>query len=84
MADPQTHDRDDLTQPNAEHRYEVTVADLPLSCPMPQMYLWNSHPRVYIPVHETGRGKCIYCGAEYVVTDFDPNDPEVATHHRRE
>ena len=35
-----------LLQPNAQNRYEVTPQDLPLSCPMPQMYLWNSHPRV--------------------------------------
>ena len=33
-----------LIQPNAQHQYTVTPADLPLSCPMPDMYLWNSHP----------------------------------------
>jgi uncharacterized Zn-finger protein len=38
-----------LIQPNAEHHYKVTAADLPLSCPMPGMHLWNSHPRVYLP-----------------------------------
>ena len=27
---------------NAENRYEVTRSDLPLSCPMPGMALWNS------------------------------------------
>ena len=54
-----------LIQPNAEHRYEVTAADLPLACPMPGMYLWNSHPRVYLPVETTGEAKCPYCGAEY-------------------
>jgi uncharacterized Zn-finger protein len=54
-----------LIQPNAEHRYEVGIADLPLSCPMPGMYLWNSHPRVYLAIEATGRVKCPYCGAEY-------------------
>ena len=54
-----------LVQPNAQHEYTVTAADLPLSCPMPGMYLWNSHPRVYLPVEETGWAKCGYCGAEY-------------------
>ncbi len=54
-----------LIRPNAEHRYEVTRADLPLSCPMPGMYLWNSHPKVYLPVEQTGEAKCPYCGAEY-------------------
>jgi len=56
-----------LIQPNAEHRYEVTAADLPLACPMPGMYLWNSHPRVYLPVEATGEAKCPYCGAEYTL-----------------
>jgi len=84
VPDPQTHDRKDLIQPNADHRYEVTVDDLPLSCPMPGMYLWNSHPKVYIPVHKTGEGKCPYCGAEFFLRDFDPNDPALAEHHRRE
>jgi uncharacterized Zn-finger protein len=54
-----------LTQPNAEHRYEVTAADLPLACPMPGRSLWNSHPRVYLAIEATGEAKCPYCGAEY-------------------
>ncbi len=56
-----------LIQPNAQNRYEVSAADLPLACPMPQMYLWNSHPRVYLAIEETGRAKCPYCGAEYAL-----------------
>jgi len=51
---------------------------------MPGMYLWNSHPKVYIAVHKTGEGKCPYCGAEYFIRDFDPNDADLAEHHRRE
>ena len=54
-----------LIQPNAESLYQVTRADLPLSCPMPGMYLWNSHPRVYLPIEVTGTVKCPYCGATY-------------------
>jgi uncharacterized Zn-finger protein len=54
-----------LIQPNAENLYRVREADLPLSCPMPGMYLWNSHPRVYLPIEETGTVKCPYCGATY-------------------
>jgi len=50
---------------NAAQRYEVEPADLPLACPMPEMVLWNSHPRVYLPIEETGSAKCPYCGAEY-------------------
>lgn len=58
-----------LIQPNAQNRYEVTREDLPLSCPMPQMYLWNSHPRVYLPIEATGWAKCPYCGAEYTLAN---------------
>jgi uncharacterized Zn-finger protein len=56
-----------LIQPNAQSQYEVTAEDLPLSCPMPEMVLWNSHPRVYLPVEQTGWAKCPYCGAEYTL-----------------
>jgi uncharacterized Zn-finger protein len=55
---------------NAKNCYEVTRADLPLSCPMPGMSLWNSHPKVYLPiVDDGGRSKCPYCGADYVLVD---------------
>ena len=53
--------------PNAQNRYEVTGADLPLSCPMPAMSLWNSHPRVYLPIEQTGQARCPYCSAEFVL-----------------
>lgn len=52
-------------------RYNVTEADLPLCCPMPNMRVWDSHPRVYLPIKATGRAVCPYCGAEYVMTDSD-------------
>ena len=60
-----------LTPANAEHRYTVRTRDLPLSCPMPGMYLWNSHPKVFLPIHETGEAKCPYCGAEYTLDGDD-------------
>jgi uncharacterized Zn-finger protein len=56
-----------LIPANAQHRYQVRRKDLPLSCPMPGMYLWNSHPKVYLPIAETGEAKCPYCGADYVL-----------------
>ncbi len=56
-----------LIAANAENRYTVTRADLPLSCPMPGMILWNSHPKVYLPVEATGSAKCPYCGAQYTL-----------------
>ena len=61
----------DLIPANAAHRYEVRAGDLPLSCPMPGMYLWNSHPKVYLPIRETGEAKCPYCGASYVLVGDD-------------
>ena len=60
--------------PNAESRYEISRADLPLHCPMPGMSLWNSHPKVYLPVEQTGTAKCPYCGAEYVLRDRSAAD----------
>ena len=64
-----------LIPANAQHRYGVRRADLPLSCPMPGMYLWNSHPKVYLPIEATGEAKCPYCGAEYRMTDDEQSSP---------
>ena len=55
--------------PNAENEYRVTRADLPLSCPMPGMSLWNSHPKVYLPIEKSGTAKCPYCGAVYLLEE---------------
>jgi uncharacterized Zn-finger protein len=55
--------------PNAQTRYPVSRADIPLSCPMPGMSLWNSHPKVYLPIEGTGWAKCPYCGAEFFLQD---------------
>lgn len=49
--------------------YEITRSELPLHCPMPNQSLWNSHPRVFLPIEETGKAKCPYCGAEYILKD---------------
>ena len=29
------------------------------------MKLWNSHPKVYLDVGDTGQAKCPYCGTVY-------------------
>ena len=57
-----------LIPANAQHEYAVRPKDLPLSCPMPGMYLWNSHPKVFLPIEATGEAKCPYCGAQYRMT----------------
>lgn len=55
---------------NASQRYEVHRAQLPLSCPTPAMALWNSHPRVYLPIEKNGgEAQCPYCGARFVLVD---------------
>jgi uncharacterized Zn-finger protein len=56
-----------LIEPNKLRQYTVTVADLPLSCPMPDMFLWDSHPKVYLAIEPAGWAKCAYCGAEYTL-----------------
>lgn len=56
-------------QPNTQRTYEIGRKDLPLHCPLPEMSLWNSHPRVYLPIEATGKAKCPYCGAEFTLKD---------------
>ncbi len=47
------------------HVVDVSAADLPVHCPLPTQKLWNTHPRVYLPVEATGEAKCPYCGTVY-------------------
>ena len=54
---------------NAERQYQVHRSDLPLSCPMPDQKVWNSHPRVYLPIEDTGEALCPYCSAHYTLVD---------------
>lgn len=61
--------RNEHVPANTKNTYHVTQRDLPLSCPMPQMELWNSHPRVFLPIEDTGKAKCPYCGAEYILSE---------------
>ena len=44
---------------------EVTAGDLPLHCPLPSQKLWNTHPRVFLPVEMTGEARCPYCSTLY-------------------
>ena len=64
-----TSEAAELIQPNAQNHYQVTRADLPLHCPMPGMSRWNSHPRVFLAIEQTGTARCPYCGATYSLTD---------------
>ncbi len=51
---------------------EITVADLPLSCPPRDDRIWDAHPRVYLPIEEVGQVVCPYCGTNYTLKDFVP------------
>jgi uncharacterized Zn-finger protein len=53
--------------PNDRQHYAISRQDLPLHCPLPEMSLWDSHPRVYLPIEETGNAKCPYCGTEFTL-----------------
>ncbi len=56
-------------QASTQRQYVVGLADLPLSCPAQRMRIWDAHPRVYLPIEETGRAICPYCNAEYVLNN---------------
>jgi uncharacterized Zn-finger protein len=60
-----------LQAANTERRYQVLRAQLPLSCPTAEMALWNSHPRVYLPIEDSQdkTARCPYCGAVYQLMD---------------
>jgi uncharacterized Zn-finger protein len=60
---------------NTQRYIEVTPEDLPLHCPTPEMALWSSHPRVYLPLGEKGEALCPYCGTLYKLKG------EVRRHH---
>lgn len=53
----------------AEKTYVVYRRELPLSCPTDDMVLWNAHPKVYLPIEETGTEVCPYCSSRFVLHD---------------
>ena len=52
---------------NKDRQIVVTKKDLPLHCPTPEMKLWNTHPRVFLPIESKGEILCPYCGTHYVL-----------------
>lgn len=60
---------DNSATPNDRNQYEITRADLPLHCPLPSMSLWNSHPKVYLPIEASGQAKCPYCGCDFILRE---------------
>mgnify|MGYP003348079706 FL=1 len=64
--------QEQLEPASAERVYEVKRADLPLHCPLPSMYLWNSHPKVFLPIEATGEANCPYCSSLYRLVGDPP------------
>jgi len=58
-----------MKQPNSETVVSVTREQLPMHCPQPGSALWDSHPRVFIPLEESGEGTCSYCGTQFRLVD---------------
>jgi uncharacterized Zn-finger protein len=58
---------DPVRNSGKERRVEVTAAELPLHCPLPSQKVWNSHPRVFLPIEKTGEALCPYCGTHYIL-----------------
>lgn len=56
-----------MSQPSELDRrvVEVTGKDLPLHCPLASQKLWNTHPRVYLPIEKTCEARCPYCSTLY-------------------
>jgi len=54
---------------NRQRHIEVSPSELPLHCPLASQMLWNSHPRVFLPIEQTGEVLCPYCGTRYTLKD---------------
>ena len=70
-----SQDRQERDLSCAKQTHHVTWADLPLECPFPDTTLWNGHPRIYLPIHETGEYRCTYCGTLYILDPPKPGEP---------
>ena len=72
MTNPHTAEhQNDFAPPNDRRQIGVAHGDLPVCCPTPEMALWSSHPRVWLPLAAArdGRLVCPYCSTEFVLTD---------------
>ena len=55
--------------PDKNQVIKVSKSDLPVHCPTEAMGLWNSHPRVFIPLEESPEASCPYCGTRFELSD---------------
>ncbi len=61
--------KENTAQSGDDQPVQVTRADLPVHCPTESMGLWNSHPRVFIPLEEQPVANCPYCGTQFELVD---------------
>ena len=54
---------------------EVTADELPMHCPAPGLALWDSHPRVFIPLNDSPEAACSYCGTVYKLVTTKSDSP---------
>ena len=52
-----------------ESVFHIKKEQLPLHCPLPEMSLWNQHPRVYLPIEDSGKSTCPYCSSEFILEE---------------
>ncbi len=55
----------------AQSPVRIDRSQLPLSCPLPEQVMWNAHPRQYLPIEDSGREQCPYCGTVYILQESD-------------
>ena len=60
---------DQNKQRQAEESVEMKKSQLPAYCPTEEMGLFNSHPRVYIPLEEKKEANCPYCGTHFKLVE---------------
>ncbi len=53
----------------AAESVKLKPSELPAYCPTEEMGLWNSHPRVYIPLDEKKEASCPYCGTLFTLVE---------------
>ena len=44
-------------------------------CPNPNMTQWNSHPKVYLGLAESGQARCPYCSTLYKLKEGEHFSP---------
>lgn len=60
---------DQNKQAQTEESVKLKKSELPAYCPTEKMGLWNSHPRVYIPLEEKKEANCPYCGTHFSLAE---------------